>query len=289
MTSYFLSYARADAEQALRLADDLIAAGVSVWVDQYDIRPSQHWDRAVETAVRACRGMIVVISPRATQSPNVADEVSVAIDDGKDLIPILIETCALPLRLTRMQYIDATRDYQDALRRCLEAIARAGHAVQPPPPVAGPAAPVLSPESLRDAERRLIGFIGPIAAVLVRQAAGRVANEAELYRALARSIDAPADREAFLGWIEEPRTPGKVVTARKASDEEPAPPGPISARDLAAITGALTRHLGPIASHIVARERAAAGSKLDLCRKLAARIPDEKHRTDFLRETAASL
>ena len=47
MKTYFLSYARADERTALRFADDLIAGGVSVWVDQYDIRPSQHWGRAV--------------------------------------------------------------------------------------------------------------------------------------------------------------------------------------------------------------------------------------------------
>src|SRR5437764_7071487 len=68
MTTYFLSYARLDERVALRVADALIAAGVSVWVDQYDIRPSQHWDRAVETAVRGCEGMVVILSPRSADS-----------------------------------------------------------------------------------------------------------------------------------------------------------------------------------------------------------------------------
>src|ERR1700752_5353008 len=108
MKSYFLSYARLDEAIALRVANDLIAAGVSLWVDKYDIRPSQHWDRAVETAVRGCQGMIVILSPHAAASSNVADEVSIAIEDGKELIPILIAACTLPLRMTRMQYLDAT-------------------------------------------------------------------------------------------------------------------------------------------------------------------------------------
>ncbi len=108
MTTYFLSYARADQEVALRFARDLISVGFSVWVDQFDIRPSQHWDRAVETAVRSCDAMIVILSPASAASPNVADEVTVAIDGGKRLIPILVQACALPLRMSRRQCIDAT-------------------------------------------------------------------------------------------------------------------------------------------------------------------------------------
>lgn len=41
MKRYFLSYARADGQFALRLAEDLRAAGVDVWVDQFDNLPSQ--------------------------------------------------------------------------------------------------------------------------------------------------------------------------------------------------------------------------------------------------------
>lgn len=286
-TTYFLSYARADERQALRLADDLIAAGVSVWVDQYDIRPSQHWDRAVETAVRACAGMIVILSPRSAASPNVADEVSVAIDDGKTLIPVLIETCVLPLRMTRMQFIDASRDYDAALRRCLAAI-RDGRAVAAPTAEAEvEAAAPLPPEVLRDAERRLTGIMGPIAGVLVRKAAVGARDEAALYDALAKGIPNPLDRESFLGWIGETRAPGKVVTARAPPPTLPPAPGAatvIPDADLKAIVQALTRRLGPIAGQMVNREKASALSREDLCARLAARITDERDRAAFLRD-----
>src|SRR5262249_18754498 len=93
MTTFFLSYARTNQEIALRFADALIEAGVSVWVDQYDILPSQHWDQAVETALRGCRGMLVMLSPASVASPNVADEVAVALESGKQVVPVLIEPC----------------------------------------------------------------------------------------------------------------------------------------------------------------------------------------------------
>jgi hypothetical protein len=195
MTTYFLSYARADAARALRFADDLIAAGVAVWVDQHDIRPSEHWDRAVENAVRACAGMIVILSPRSAASANVADEVAVAIQSGKTLIPVMIERCVLPLRMTRMQYIDATGDYAEALRRCLAAIggapAAAGAPREAPPPCVSEA----EAESLA---RVLTRHLGPIAPHLVKREAARAADRGALVAALAAIIADETDRAAFV-------------------------------------------------------------------------------------------
>lgn len=277
MASFFLSYSRSDQAFALRLADDLIAAGAPVWVDQYDIHPSQHWDHAVETAVRGCQGLIVVLSPRSAASPNVADEIAVALDAGKLVIPVLMEACSLPLRLVRMQFIDATRSYETALGRCLAAMGKAqdGAAV---PPASEPTPKATLPETiLRQAELRLTGIMGPIAAVLVRQAAG-AASEVELYDRLARAIPGPAERNAFLAWIAAP--PAETAPAPIAEPE------PLDAADLDVLTRALTRHLGPIAATLVARERRLASTRQILRERLAARIADAKDRAAFLRESA---
>src|SRR5438445_135808 len=117
--AYFLSYSRADERFALRLAKDLRAHGVAMWVDQLDIRPSEHWDRAIERAVSASRGLVVILSPRSVASDNVADEISFAIDSSKIVLPVMIEKCVLPLRITRMHVIDATGVYNKALNQCL--------------------------------------------------------------------------------------------------------------------------------------------------------------------------
>ncbi len=281
MTTYFLSYARLDQTVALRLADDLIAAGVSVWVDQYDIQPSQHWDRAVENAVRACRGFIAVLSPAAVASPNVADEVSVAIDDGKAIIPVLVERCTLPLRMTRMQYIDATSDYDAALRRCLTAIRGA----KADPALAWEPSGALAPEVLAEAERRLIGFIGPIASHLVKQAARRTGTREALYAALATNLSDPAERKAFLACAALSPTASHLAVA---PPREPASQPGLGLDDatLASLAKALIRHLGPIAPQLVKREAALAASYHDLCRRLADRIPDRGDRDAFLKAAA---
>ena len=272
-TTYFLSYARLDEGFALQFADDLVAAGMSMWVDQYDIPPSQPWDRAVETAVRGCGGLIVILSPRSVASPNVADEVGVALDGGKVLIPVLMEPCVLPLRLTRIQFIDASRDYEAALVRVLATVGGKSRLDETSEGAAG----ALEETVLAQAERRLTAIVGPIAHVLVRKAALLARSEAGLYRILASGLDDPAQRTAMLG-----RRVGSTAQP-PTNTAEPSRAGP-EASDLDAIVRALNRHVGPIARELVRREGARATSRQDLCSRLAGHIVSPHERAAFLGE-----
>ena len=118
----FVSYAREDAEFALRLAKSLREAGVVIWMDQLDIRPGQRWDEAVEAELKECAGLILVLSPAAVTSPNVMDEVSYALETRKQVVPILHAKCDIPFRLRRVEYIDFTAQYETALDRLCHAI-----------------------------------------------------------------------------------------------------------------------------------------------------------------------
>ena len=168
---YFLSYSRSDDRFALRFARDIRASGVHMWVDQLDIRPSERWDRAIERAVTSCRGLVAVLSPRSIASDNVMDEISYAIDSGKSVLPVMIETCTLPLRLTRMQVVDATANYDRALQQCHDELARrSGHSatVAPDKPQ-----PQIDAVEVAKAKQQLAAALGPIAARLVDKAAAR--------------------------------------------------------------------------------------------------------------------
>ena len=118
-TTIFVSYARADSEVALKLAGDLKTAGVNVWLDQLDIAPGERWDRAVEEALERSKRLLVILSPTSVGSDNVMDEVSYAIDEKKDIVPIMIERCRLPLRMRRFQFIDFAVEYTSSLKKLL--------------------------------------------------------------------------------------------------------------------------------------------------------------------------
>jgi hypothetical protein len=213
--SFFLSYSRRDQDLALRLAGDLRAGGAAIWIDQVDIRPSDQWDRTVDAALRESRGVVLVLSPRSAASDHVLDEVAVALAAGKPVIPVLIEACQIPLRLARVQYIDATADYQGALARCRAAMADALQAPEKrgtpeapaPAPAQVPPAPALPPEIIDNMTRLLIPYLGPISAVLAREEARGASSAADLAARLAARIPGDPDRARFLAAV---RAAGEV-------------------------------------------------------------------------------
>jgi hypothetical protein len=267
MSSYFLSYARADAEFALRVAEDLRASGVDVWIDQIDILPSQRWDRALEAALRAAAGVLVVLSPRSVASENVMDEVGFALDQGKDVIPVLYEPCDVPIRISRLQRIDFTREYALAIGRLKSALS--GEAAQRPER----APHAWDAEVLRRAERDLVLYVGPIASKFVATAAAQAGDTAELYRLLAARISDAAERAAFLK-----RAPGSDTAAPSAPSAER-----FSRALLDEISSALTKYLGPIAPHVVEQTAREASDADELCERLGTRIADLHARVAFLK------
>jgi TPR repeat protein len=116
----FVSYSRDDSGFALRLVKDLTAAGANVWLDQVNLAAGQRWDRAIEIALTSCGRMLVILSPASVASENVMDEISFAIDERKEIIPVLYGECTVPLRLRRFQNIDFRGDYERGLEKLLK-------------------------------------------------------------------------------------------------------------------------------------------------------------------------
>lgn len=196
--TYFLSYSRSDQEFALRLAAFVRSHGISLWVDQLDIRPSEHWDRAIERAVTNCRGIVVILSPRSVASDNVADEISFALDGEKSVLPVMIERCSLPLRITRMQVIDATADYEKALEQCVAELRRTKASPSPREASTGPETHRIPSADVDLVAQILVQYLGPIATVLARREGRASRTMEELVQRLAKFIPTGSERAEFL-------------------------------------------------------------------------------------------
>jgi hypothetical protein len=118
----FFSYCRDDSEFALRLAEDLKAAGANVWLDQLDIEPGQRWARAVQDALTNCHRLLVILSPSSVNSTNVEDEVVFALEEHKTVIPALYRDCKVPFQLRPFQYVDFRSDYARGLKTLLKTL-----------------------------------------------------------------------------------------------------------------------------------------------------------------------
>jgi TIR domain len=135
----FFSYSREDLEFALRLAKDLKKAGANVWMDKLDIRPGQLWERKAEEALENCTRLLVILSPASVNSRNVMAEVAFALDEQKEVIPVVYRECRVPFRLRPFQYVDFRADYSQGLEELLATVA-ADHlpeAAQAPAPPLG--------------------------------------------------------------------------------------------------------------------------------------------------------
>jgi hypothetical protein len=279
----FLSYARADEHFALRFANDLRSLGTSIWMDQLDLRPSEHWDRAIERAIRACSNVVMILSPRSVASDNVADEISLAIDSGKPVIPVLIEPCDLPLRVTRMHLVDATKDYQAALMECFAEIAGERRGNRRATSLAVTVHGIHDPDVIASAAQQLAKVIGPIAAILVNKVAIQAASIETFYGLLSLHIHDEAERRHFIEWAAQWYIPsGNLDRSKVASLTTNG--NKIRGVDLERFGKILSRFLGPIAVLITRRESKDSTSLEDLRQRLAARLRDKSDRAEFFRQ-----
>ena len=130
-----LLYNRQDRPVVKEIADCLTGLGASVWFDGH-IEPSDNWRRAVIDSIREAEAIVVVMSAAAMQSKEIPLEVQHAMDHGKRIFGIRIETFGIDsesfflLRLTHQLDGYDARSRRDACQAVLAKI-RPGSAAAP--------------------------------------------------------------------------------------------------------------------------------------------------------------
>jgi hypothetical protein len=208
----FVSYSQPDRDCAFEIVSYLEARGLSVWIAPRDIAPSADWAAEIIEAIGASRIMVLVFSSASNDSPQVRREVERAVHRQLTILPFRIEN-VLPTR--SMEYFLSAQHWLDAFppplgehceRLCRQVRALLQAAGEMPSGAA--AAGTHTAEDARAAtfpaalleplQGRLADHVGPLAGYLVRRAASKAADWDELLQTLAREIDAPAARQAFL-------------------------------------------------------------------------------------------
>ncbi len=115
----FLSYASSDRARALHLADLLEASRVAVWIDRKSIAGGTSWSAEIVRGIEQCAALIVLLSEAAVASPNVQQEIQLAWESRKPILPVLLANVQLP---QAMRYALAGRQWIEALDRPDEAV-----------------------------------------------------------------------------------------------------------------------------------------------------------------------
>jgi serine/threonine-protein kinase len=147
-----------------------------------------------------------------------------------------------------------------------------------------------SADLLREAERDLTTFIGPMASITVKRAVRKASDLLELYELLGGQVPDPKDRAEFLAkgrqraaaGLGRPRPPPAPPPARTIERSSASPVKSPNPASIVAIESDLTRYIGPIARILVKRELGKFESLAKLCLVLATHIPDERERRAFL-------
>ncbi|HKH45909.1 MAG TPA: TIR domain-containing protein [Thermoanaerobaculia bacterium] len=226
---FFFSYVREDSVFVLKLARELRNAGANLWMDRLDIRGGQRWDEAVQAALQSCQGMLTVLSPCAVASQNVMDEVSYALEERKQLIPVLYQECAIPFRLRRVQYVDFSSGYDEGFAELLRALDLEQPTEKAAPPKIEGRGPEAATQPVPPEEQRRDESV----------AAERTAELAQETPEMVRHEVQEAPREVAAGPAPEPAV----------SSVEP-PPRPSRRRRKGALVGAISASIIAAATYL---------------------------------------
>jgi WD40 repeat protein len=122
----FLSHNSKDKPRVRELAEDLRAAGLRVWFDEWALKPGDDIYLAIERGIEAARAQVLCLSPAALGSEWVALERSTVLfrdptNAGRRFIPLLLADCDLPDALRRYKYVDFRRKTKAAFAELLAA------------------------------------------------------------------------------------------------------------------------------------------------------------------------
>jgi predicted ATPase len=141
----FLSYASAERERALHLADLLETRGISVWIDRKSIVGGTSWTAEIVEGIKGCGALLVLVSAAALSSPNVQQELQLAWEHRRPLLPLRLDATPLP---STVEYVLAGRQWVDVLDqpegRWLPEVLRAFQGLTLRPSAAAPTVPDLS-------------------------------------------------------------------------------------------------------------------------------------------------
>ena len=107
----FISYSSLNKNVADAVVSDFENNGIRCWYAPRDIMPGQEWVTSIHDAINACKLFVLIYTDSSNESKQVANEVALAFNSGKTLIPFKLSdtqmSSELEYYLTRVHWLDA--------------------------------------------------------------------------------------------------------------------------------------------------------------------------------------
>ena len=107
----FISYSRKDEELVKKIRAALTQANISYWIDKEEIKRGTSYAKAISQAVYNSKILLFIWSEHSNNSENTANEISLALEFEKDIVPFKISKKLGPSDMTyhllKLDRIDA--------------------------------------------------------------------------------------------------------------------------------------------------------------------------------------
>jgi hypothetical protein len=143
----FVSYVREDQETVERLAKELSAYGIKVWLDKTELKPGTRWRDAIREAISQGDFFIACFSEayQRRSKSYMNEELTLAIEELRQrptnrawFIPVLLSHCEVPARsigagetLREIQWVELYRDWEEGVTRIAASIDPDAQIAQP--------------------------------------------------------------------------------------------------------------------------------------------------------------
>src|SRR5262249_34018142 len=145
-----------------------------------------------------------------------------------------------------------------------------------------------SREQLAEIERQLLPLVGPMARILVRDAAANTASRQELYQLLASHLETEDERRRFLtagGEKLTTATPGgRPARSVSGGLRSTSPPKALTPEATQYACQVLARYIGPIATVVTRKAAQNATDEAQFYAAIAEKVAEGAERERFLRE-----
>lgn len=105
-TNVFISYSHDDTSLVSPIVSLLRANQSLVFQDIDRIQPGKKWRNEIRSAIDRSQLVVIFWCNHASQSNEIENEWRTALEQGKDLLPLLLDETPLPTELSEFQWID---------------------------------------------------------------------------------------------------------------------------------------------------------------------------------------
>lgn len=122
----FISYSSANVDTATTVCAKIEEAGYPCWIAPRNEQAGMPYGQQITNAIKQAKVVVLMFSEASNKSQHVLNEVSIAFETNRKIIPVMLDTsemCAdLQYFLTRTHHISAFNGFDEALRELVSSI-----------------------------------------------------------------------------------------------------------------------------------------------------------------------